>query len=100
MFYSYYNRGDGSQLPYGYAGKNFNVVSESILDEVNRAQKKSVGKQCSNDHYERLYDLKAKNFFKDESELITPPLRENFYCSAGGLNVDRIRIACRVIGNY
>lgn len=27
-------------------------------------------------------------------------MRENFYCSANGLNVDRIRIACRVIGNY
>lgn len=30
MYYSYYNRGDGSQLPYGYAGKNLNVVSEAI----------------------------------------------------------------------
>ena len=28
MFYSYYNRGDSSQLPYGYAGKNFNIVSD------------------------------------------------------------------------
>lgn len=28
MIFSYYNRGNASQLPYGYAGKNFNVVSE------------------------------------------------------------------------
>lgn len=37
MYYSYYNRGDGSQLPYGYAGKNLNVVSEAIQDEVFKA---------------------------------------------------------------
>lgn len=24
LFYSYYNRADGSQLPYAYAGRNFN----------------------------------------------------------------------------
>lgn len=24
LYYSYFNRGDASQLPYGYAGKNFN----------------------------------------------------------------------------
>lgn len=70
------------------------------MDEVNRAQKKSVGRKCANDHYQRLYDVNSKNFFKDETELITPPLRENFYCSANGLSVDRIRIACRVIGNF
>lgn len=27
LYYSYFNRGDGSQLPYGYAGKNYNEVS-------------------------------------------------------------------------
>lgn len=32
--------------------------------------------------------------------MITPPLRENFYCNANGMNVDRIRLVCRVIGNY
>lgn len=32
--------------------------------------------------------------------MITPPLRENFYCNNKGLNVDRIRLSCRVIGNY
>lgn len=28
LFYSYYNRGDGSQIPYSYAGKNFNIVNQ------------------------------------------------------------------------
>jgi len=28
LYYSYYNRGDSSQLPYQYAGKNFNIVNE------------------------------------------------------------------------
>ena len=30
LFYSYFNRGEGD-LPYGYAGKNFNTVSEELL---------------------------------------------------------------------
>lgn len=100
LYYSYYNRGDGSQLPYGYAGKNFNVVSDAIQDEIYKAQKSSKGRQCTNDNYERVYDVKTKNFFKDETELITPPLRENFYCSANQIPIHRIRIGCRVIGNY
>lgn len=28
MFYSYFNRGKNSQLPYAYAGRNFNEVSQ------------------------------------------------------------------------
>lgn len=32
--------------------------------------------------------------------MITPPLRENFYCQAKGQSIDRIRIGCRTLGNY
>jgi hypothetical protein len=32
LFFSYYNRADSSQLPYGYAGKNYNTVSKEVLD--------------------------------------------------------------------
>lgn len=71
------------------------------MDEVAKAtSKKPDGRTCQNNNYQRIYNPSQKNFFKDESEMITPPLRENFYCSAKGYNVDRIRIGCRVIGNY
>ena len=100
MIYSSYNRGDASQLPYGYAGKNFNVVSEQVMDEIAKANTKSKGRVCENDHYQRMYDSKKFNFFRDETELVTAPLRENFYCNAKGLSVDRIRIGCRILGAY
>lgn len=51
IIYSSYNRGDASQLPYGYAGKNFNVVSEQVMDEVAKANTKAKGRVCENDHY-------------------------------------------------
>lgn len=51
MLFSYYNRGDASQLPYNFAGKNFNVVSEQILNEVGKATKRTKGRECSNEHY-------------------------------------------------
>lgn len=38
LYYSYYNRGDSSQIPYLYAGKNFNVVNQSVQDELANAQ--------------------------------------------------------------
>lgn len=100
MYYSYFNRGDASQIPYQYAGKNFNVVNQQIQDELAKAQGKQYGRQCSNKQYERIYDPKQDNFFRDETEIITPPLRENFYCAKKGLNVDRIRLGCRLLGSY
>lgn len=41
-----------------------------------------------------------KNFFRDETELVSGALRENFYCDAKRTAVHRVRIGCRVIGNY
>lgn len=32
--------------------------------------------------------------------MVTPPLRENYYCQNKGYNVDRIRLGCRILGNY
>ena len=55
---------------------------------------------CSNEHYKRVYDPVQQNFFRDETSLITPPLRENFYCAAKGNSIDRIRIGCRTLGNF
>lgn len=40
------------------------------------------------------------NFFRDETELVTAPLRENFYCEAKGPAIHRIRLGCRILGNY
>ena len=58
------------------------------------------GRNCSNDHYERLYDTTLNNFFRDETEMVTAPLRENFYCDVKGMAIHRIRIGCRILGNY
>ena len=99
MIYSYYNRGEGG-LPYGYAGKNFNTVSEKILEQINNSNKNDGSKKCSNSHYKRVFDKNRGNFFRDETNQITPPLRENFYCNAKGLTIDRIRIGCRTLGSY
>ena len=100
LYYSYYNRAGDSQIPYAYAGKNFNQVSAEIQQEIVNAQKKGDGRTCSNDHYTRVYDANLRNFFRDETSIITPPLRENFYCSAKGNAIDRIRIGCRTLGTY
>lgn len=80
LYYSYYGRASDSQLPYAYAGRNFNQVSKEIQQEVANASKKTDGRTCSDDHYTRVYDANRRNFFRDETSLITPPLRENFYC--------------------
>lgn len=100
MFYSYYNRGDGGDLPYGYAGKNFNTISDAILKEIASNNGGNKGKKCTNSHYQRLFDKSAGNFFRDETNYVSPPLRENFYCNAKGLTIDRIRIGCRTLGAY
>lgn len=100
LYYSYYNRGDSSQIPYQYAGKNFNIVNEQVQDELAKAQKSSYGRKCANTNYQRLFTQTQLNFFRDETEIVTAPLRENFYCNKKGLNVDRIRIGCRTLGNY
>lgn len=100
LYYSYYGRASDSQLPYAYAGRNFNQVSKEIQQEVANAQKKTDGRTCSDDHYTRVYDANRRNFFRDETSLITPPLRENFYCQAKGMNIDRIRLGCRTLGNF
>lgn len=47
-----------------------------------------------------MFDKNRGNFFRDETNQITPPLRENFYCNAEGLTIDRIRIGCRTLGSY
>ena len=97
LIYSYYNRGENSQIPYNYAGKNYNTVQEALLDEINSANQGNGKRQCRNSNYERVYSRQLRNFFRDETNVVTPPLRENFYCSADGLSVDRIRIGCRVL---
>lgn len=35
LIYSYYNRAETSQIPYNYAGKNYNTVQDAILDQIN-----------------------------------------------------------------
>lgn len=70
------------------------------MDEIAKANKKTKGRVCENDSYQRMYDSTKNTFFRDETELITAPLRENFYCDAKGLSVDRIRLGCRILGNY
>lgn len=47
-----------------------------------------------------MFNREKGNFFRDETQLTTPPLRENFYCNAKGLTIDRIRIGCRTLGDY
>ena len=49
--YSYYNRGEDSQIPYQYAGKNFNTVQDALLDEIAKATKGSDKRQCKNSSY-------------------------------------------------
>ena len=97
MIYSYYNRGQNSQIPYNYAGKNYNTVQEALLDEINAANQGNGKRQCRNSNYERVFSRQLGNFFRDETNVVTPPLRENFYCNADGLSVDRIRIGCRLL---
>lgn len=47
-----------------------------------------------------MFDRDENNFFRDETFDVTPPLRENFYCNAGGLSIDRIRIGCRILNEF
>ena len=48
----------------------------------------------------RLFNRDKGNFFRDETNFVSPPLRENFYCNAKGLTIDRIRVACRTLGAW
>ena len=93
-FYTYYNRGN-SGLPYNYAGNNGNTVSDYMLQQIAEENQVNTDKVCSNKHYQRVFSKLGKNYFRDETLITSPPLRENFYCNPDGLAVDRIRIGCR-----
>jgi hypothetical protein len=71
-----------------------------LLDEIAKASKGNDKRQCKNANYKRLFDRDQNNFFRDETFDTTPPLRENFYCNADGLSIDRIRIGCRVLNEF
>lgn len=100
MFYSYYNRDKSTQLPYGYPGRNNNTASDFLLNQIAKENTTFSGKICSNSHYKRVFNRDARNYFRDETNLVSPPLRENFYCNTEGLTIDRIRIGCRTTGNF
>lgn len=71
-----------------------------MLDEVARSNASQTGRKCSNEHYLRHYNPREKNFFRDETEMVTPPLRENYYCSNKTIPIYWIRLGCRRLGNY
>ncbi len=98
LIFSYYNRDSTSEIPGDYAGKNYNTVSDYILNQIHKANTPSTGKVCNNDHYKRVYNRELLNYFRDESQALTPPIRENFYCNPKGLSISRIRVACRTNG--
>jgi len=98
LFYSYFNRGNSNELGYGYAGRNGNTISPFLLNQIAAANTTQSGKVCSNSNYNRVFSRGLGNYFRDETQETSAPLRENFYCQKDGLPVDRIRIGCRLRG--
>jgi hypothetical protein len=98
LFYSFFNRGNTNNLGYSYAGQNQNTVSPFLLSQIAKANSASSGKVCSNAHYNRVFSRGKGDYYRDETQETDGPLRENFYCQAKGLSVDRIRIGCNLRG--
>ena len=100
LLYSYFNRDGSNELGYSYAGRNYNTVSDFLLNQIAAANAGSEGRVCSNKNYFRVFNRDLGNYFRDETQAVTAPMRENFYCSKDGLAVDRIRLGCRITGKF
>lgn len=98
LLYSFYNRDSSSQVGGDYAGKNMNTVSDYILNQIAKENTPSNRKVCKNENYKRVYNRKLRNYFRDETQAVTPPIRENFYCNPKAMSISRIRLACRTNG--
>ncbi len=100
LMYSYFNRGESNPLGYNYAGKNNNTVSDTLLAEIHAANSQSSARNCSNNHYDRVFNRTKGDYFRDETGVVSGPVKENFYCAKKGLSVDRIRLGCRLTGKF